>query len=81
MATTSRHLALLVAVALGIYAVSGAPSFCGESGWDELWSDEFEGNALNTSDWNVAEHGPGGSDTRDASATSGECTLPAAYPT
>jgi beta-glucanase (GH16 family) len=42
-------------------------SFCDEAGWKKLWGDEFD--SLDKQTWTKAVHGPGGSDTRDASAS------------
>lgn len=37
-------------------------SFCAATNWEQVWSDEFEGQALNTSKWRIREtqHGTGG---------------------
>jgi beta-glucanase (GH16 family) len=59
----------IVACVLVAVASATATSFCDHAEWHTVWSDEFDGVVLEDKNWNIPVHGPGGSDTRDASAT------------
>ena len=59
-----RLLSFAITVAVGV----ATGSFCDEADFALIWSDEFDGDAVNASTWTVAAHGPGRSDTRDAAA-------------
>ena len=50
----------LVLSGMPIYAnAEQAKPVSGEDGYELVWSDEFNGDSLNTSDWNVEAHEPG----------------------
>mmetsp|Transcript_84606 Transcript_84606/g.192842 ORF Transcript_84606/g.192842 Transcript_84606/m.192842 type:complete len:218 (+) Transcript_84606:52-705(+) len=44
-------------------------SFCQQSGWAQVWADEFDGAEVDTGAWTKDVRGPGDSRTRDATAT------------
>ena len=51
-----------------IRAIFGVPSFCGASGWREVWADEFNGDALDNTSWTIDLAG-GDSRVRDSMGT------------
>ena len=55
--TAKRSYRLLAA---GLIAVAVCLSACSKPEWQLVWSDEFDGEALNTAYWNVEDNARGG---------------------
>ena len=53
---------------LATLATAADASFCAQSGWSQIWADEFSGSALNTSAWTV-DLNAGDSRVRDSQGT------------
>ena len=76
MATFATRFALAAASVAATSPSETSPaasaSFCDQSGWSVVWSDEFDGPSINTSAWQIDDHLPAGnSRTRAALALAG----------
>lgn len=69
-----QHLLLTTSGAMvwdaGVPPNATVPSFCGASGWQQVWADEFDGDTLDNSSWTI-DLTSGDSRVRDSQGTAG----------